>query len=100
MSHKQCIKEFCIPDEQYQPNNIEGWALSKEPTSLKELTNAYSVDVERLISAYIQQVIFHAQLNVNKYKAQNPDILGSRSTRKKTIEQVLVGLSSDLHNCP
>ena len=48
MSHNQYIKEFHIPAEQYQLNNIEGWELSEEPTS-----NEYSVDVERVISAYM-----------------------------------------------
>ena len=66
MYHKQYTKDFRIPDEQFQPNNIEGQALSKEPTSLKELTDEYIVDVERAISTYMQQVTLYAQLNANK----------------------------------
>ena len=69
MSYKQYINEFGILEEDYQSNNLAGWALSEEPTSLKELSKEYPDAVHWAIGAYMQQVSYHAQLNVRKYKA-------------------------------
>ena len=91
MSHEQYIEDFGILDNHYQTDNIEGWSLSKEPTSLEELSNNFLSEVKRATRSYMQQVAFHAQLNVSKYTAQYPDIPEPNSDRKKTVKHVLVG---------
>ena len=67
------IEDFHVHGDTFTDDNIKNYSIDKEPTSLEELAANNLDDVIIVQSSYMQQLAFHAQLNVAKYKAQYPD---------------------------
>ena len=67
------MEVFKICDKNIMPGNIVQWFLDEEFTSLDKLSVDCPDDVNRTISAYVQQLSFHAKFNVAAYKEKFPN---------------------------